>query len=228
MKQTLLSVVFCLMLTAAHTQSPINTKLKHELDSILAMDQLFREYISTRLDSVRIDCISRAFNIPGNNFSGGLVSLLNKTDSINLIRVKAILEQYGYPGKTLVGEPTNEAVFYVIQHSNEIDRYLLLIEKAAKAGELPFYLYAMMKDRSLMYNNRPQIWGSQAKGMSVVNKVTGKTEWKFFIWPIEDPAHVNQRRKEAGFKQTVEENAKHLDIEYKLVTMEEVMSKTLP
>jgi hypothetical protein len=226
MKQTILCLIFCLTLVAGQSQSSINTKLKQELDSILVMDQLFRGYMSTRPDSVRVDSISKAFNIPGNNFSGGLVKMMNKTDSTNFIRMKAILEEFGYPGKTLVGEPTNEAGFYVIQHSNEIDRYLPLVEKAAKAGELPFYLYAMMKDRSLMNKNKPQIWGSQAQGISVVNKITGKTEMKFFIWPIEDPARVNERRKEAGFKQTVEENAKRMDIEYKVVTMEEVMSKT--
>jgi hypothetical protein len=54
----------------------------------------------------------------------------------------------------------------------------------------------MMKDRSLMYNKKEQIWGTQAKGMSVINKETNKIRWVFFIWPIADPARVNKRRKE--------------------------------
>jgi hypothetical protein len=31
-----------------------------------------------------------------------------------------------------------------------------------------------------------------------------------FIWPIADPARVNKRRKDAGFPQTVEDNAKRM------------------
>jgi hypothetical protein len=222
MKQILLPLTFIFMSVAATAQPPVNMPLKRELDSILIADQIFREYLSTQLDSTRIDSISKAFNIPKTNITGGLMYLMNKTDSTNMIRIETILRQYGYPGKTMVGEKTNEAVFYVIQHSKKIDQYLPVIEKAAREGELPFYLFAMMKDRSLMYNNQPQIWGSQAKGMSVTNSTTGKAEWKFFIWPIEDPLNVNKRRKQAGFEQTVEANAKRMGIEYKVVTIEDV------
>lgn len=221
MKKLSLSLLAVLILSASRAQQ-INLPLKQELDSILFKDQLFREYFSTTLDSIRMDSISRVFNIPRNNFFNGLSKLMNETDSSNLRRIEAIIAQYGYPGKALVGEKTNEAVFYVIQHSTKIDQYLPLIEGAATKNELPFYLYAMMKDRSLMYNNKPQIWGSQAKGMGVPNKTTGKSDWKFFIWPIEDAAHVNERRKKAGFTQTVEENAKRLGIDYKVITMEQV------
>ena len=44
------------------------------------------------------------------------------------------------------------------------------------------------------------------------------------IWPIEDPQGVNQRRKAAGFTQTVEEYAREiLDGEaYRVYTMEEI------
>jgi hypothetical protein len=92
------------------------------------------------------------------------MKLQTESDSSNVKRVVVIIKQYGYPGKTLVGEPTNEAVFYVLQHSTVIDKYLPLIEKAVKEKQLPFHLYAMMKDRSLMYNKKEQIWGTQAKG----------------------------------------------------------------
>ena len=34
------------------------------------------------------------------------------------------------------------------------------------------------------------------------------------IWPIENPARVNELRKKIGFTTSVEENAKRLDAEY--------------
>lgn len=57
---------------------------------------------------------------------------MQKRDSLNLIKVEEIIKQYGYPGKSLVGEPTNIAAWYVIQHSSKIGDYLLMIEQEAK------------------------------------------------------------------------------------------------
>ena len=48
---------------------------------------------------------------------------------------------------------------------------------------------------------------------------------KKFISPIENPETVNERRKEAGFEETIEEYAKVLfgnDFEYRPRTMEEI------
>lgn len=222
MKNFVISGLSVLAFTLTHAQKSINKPLKKELDSLYYKDQVFREYFSTKLDSAKIDSISRVYNIPKDNFSGGLAALMDRTDSLNMIRLEEIIAQYGYPGKKLVGENTNEAAFFIIQHSKKIDQYLPLVKKAVDEGELSFVLYAMMKDRSLMYNNQPQIWGTQAKGMTMTNSTTGKPEWKFFIWPIEDPANVNERRKKAGFPQTVEENAKRMGLEYRVITMEQV------
>jgi hypothetical protein len=46
-----------------------------------------------------------------------------------------------------------------------------------------------------------------------------------FIWPIENPETVNQRRKEAGFEETIEDYAKVLfgdDYVYQPRTMEQI------
>ena len=95
--------------------------------------------------------------------------------------------------------PTNEAAFYIIQHSKMIDNYLPLLKEAAEKKELRFQLYAMMLDRSLMFQNKEQVYGTQGTGFDVKNPKTGQWERLFIIWPIQDPATVNQRRKEAGF-----------------------------
>jgi len=43
-----------------------------------------------------------------------------------------------------------------------------------------------------------------------------------YVWPIKDAAKVNERRKQAGFDQTVEQNAKRLGFDYKVVKIEDV------
>jgi hypothetical protein len=139
------------------------------------------------------------------------------------VRVRAIIKQYGYPGKTLVGEPTNEAAWYIIQHSDDIKSYLPLIKTAAKRGELPFRLYAQMLDRQLMRDGKEQLYGTQAMGYRPLNAATGEREsLPPFVWPIKDEAKVNERRKQAGFSNTVEENAAVLGIKYRVVTLPEV------
>nr|GFC01800.1 hypothetical protein [Tanacetum cinerariifolium] len=82
--------------------------------------------------------------------------------------------------------------------------------QAADQGELPFRLYAMMLDRHLMGLGKPQVYGTQGRSYP------GQA---YFIWPIEDPAHVNERRKKAGFELSVEDNAQRLHIPYQLVPM---------
>jgi hypothetical protein len=223
MKRITTTLLFICALAFARAQTKVNLPLKHELDSIYVLDQKYRELLSVKLDSNKVDSLTKIYSVNKENLTNYIWKLQTEADSSNVKRVVEIIKQYGYPGKTLVGEPTNEAVFYVIQHSTVIDKYLPLIEKAAKEKQLPFHLYAMMKDRSLMYNKKEQIWGTQAKGMNVVNKETGKPKWAFFIWPITDPDNVNKRRKDAGFPQTVEENAKRMGLTYKVYTLEQAL-----
>lgn len=215
-------VAIFLTITFNSFSQNINTRLKKELDSIYVLDQKYRELMQIKQNPKKADSLAKLYRVTTDELSDHLWKRQNDADETNMERVEAIVKQYGYPGESLVGSPTNEAVFYVIQHSEKIDQYLPLVERAAKEKQLPFRLYAMMLDRSLMQNEKEQIYGTQASGFSAINKDTKKAEWTWIIWPIADPANVNKRRKEAGFDQTVEENAKRLQVNYKVLTIEEV------
>lgn len=152
----------------------------------------------------------------------GIGWLMTATDSVNIKRIAQLIRQYGYPGRTLVGSPTNEVALLVIQHSSRIPQYLPLVKRMADQGEVPFPLYGRMLDRHLMQQGKMQLYGTQGRGYTVPNLTTGKPEQVSFMWPIEDAAHVNERRKKAGFDSTVEVNAERLGIEYKSMTMTEV------
>lgn len=212
MKTYLLSLFLSVTLGAS-AQHSLNLQLKHELDSLYHVDQLYREAMFGERKQRLVDSLAAAQHFPVDQAQQHLIGLMLTTDSSDMRRVRAIIRQHGYPGKTLVGTPANEAAFYVIQHSNSIERYLPLIKRAADQGELPFQLYAMMLDRQLMYTGKPQVYGTQGRSY------TGQPS---FIWPIQDPAHVNERRKKAGFDQTVEQNALRLSIPYHVLTLEDV------
>ncbi|SFQ38929.1 DUF6624 domain-containing protein [Hymenobacter arizonensis] len=219
-------VLVVLLLSAAHSvlgQSRLNPALKRELDSIYAVDQRWRSMLFDQRLSRKPDSLAAALGVPKEALFPYIGRRMQQTDSANQVRVRAILKQYGYPGKTLVGTPTNEAAWYVIQHSDDIKSYLPLMKKAAKRGELPFYLYGQMLDRQLMREGKQQLYGTQALGYNTRNPATGQREPQPpFVWPIKDAAQVNERRKKAGFPTTVEQNAANLGITYRVVTLDEV------
>ncbi|MDO7874936.1 hypothetical protein Q5H93_09350 [Hymenobacter sp. ASUV-10] len=219
----LLPFALLLLTLPAAAQTALNPRLKHGLDSIYAVDQRYRTLLFDSRVNRNPDSLARALGKSREELYPYLNKQLNATDAANQARVKAIIKQYGYPGKTLVGEPTNEAAWYVIQHSDDIDTYLPQIKKAAKKGELPYYLYAQMLDRQLMRSGKPQLYGTQALSYNVTNPQNGQREGQPpFIWPIKNAAQVNERRRKAGFPTTVEANATRMGIPYRVVTMEEV------
>jgi len=203
----------------AFAQQPFNPRLKQELDSLYRQDQKYRELI-VYLNNGKGDSVETALHLPkGQLFSYIIGNMLN-ADASNLQRVKQLLTQHGYPGKSLVGEPTNEAAWHVIQHSDEIPTYLPLMKAAAQKGELPYWRYAQMLDRQLQHQGREQLYGTQGISFNVTDKATGKPEVVSFIWPIKNPARVNARRKKAGFPTTIEEGSKQLGIPYKPVSLD--------
>ncbi|TYZ12591.1 hypothetical protein FY528_04645 [Hymenobacter lutimineralis] len=202
----------------------INLTLKRELDSLDVVDQRYRKlFVGGPGMEVKFDSVARATGIPPEQVGPYLSQRMVTQDSLNIKRVGQIIGQYGYPGKTLVGEPTNEVALLVIQHSTRIPRYLKLVEQEAAKGEVPFYLYARMLDRHLMYQNQAQLYGTQGCSYGVLNPRTGQRETVSFIWPIEDAGRVNERRKKAGFDSTVEENSLRLGIPYKPLTLAEAL-----
>ena len=213
-----LSLVFFLSITSlSFGQTKFNATLKKQLDSVYVLDQKFRQAMTEISNPAKRDSIAKSLSIPPEQLMGYFNSRQQPLDSVNMVFIEKILNKYGYPGKSLVGMPTNEAAWNVIQHSPKIAQYLSVIEKAAKRDELPFNLYAIMLDRELMKQGKEQVYGSQIMGKKMKNG-----QFEMFVWPIKDPETVNERRKEAGFELTVEENAKRLNTKYRIVKMDEV------
>jgi len=199
-------------------QQKLNLPLKKQLDSALVLDQKYREILTLLMDPKQRDSVAKRLSLTVLQANGHYWKLQNQVDSANIVFVEAVFKRYGYPGKSLVGEPTNEVAWSIIQHSSKINQYMPLIKAAAEKQELPFSLYAKMLDRQLMNEGKEQIYGTQA----VCRPLKNGKNIGCFIWPIKDPTGVNARRKKAGFDQTVEQNAKRLDVDYKVIRIEEV------
>ncbi len=192
----------------------LDLRMKRHLDSIGVLDQRYRKLMQEETLEGRAK-LGKEMGLSEAEYSGDLWKMQTVLDSLNMEYVEKIFDTIGYPGKSLVGEPTNTVAWYVLQHSNKIEKYLPIIKAAGEKGEIPMTLVAMMEDRHLMHQNRLQIYGTQGR-------VQGDKE---FIWPIENPGEVNERRKKAGFDTTIEEYAQQLfgdDYKYGPVTMDQI------
>lgn len=217
MKQALY-IFLCFLTFQSFGQTvKIDFKLKAQLDSIYQLDQKYRNLLFQATDKIKKDSISMTLGISANEVDEFIYKNMTKGDSSNLAFIETIIDKYGYPGVKLVGEKTNETAFYVIQHSNKIEKFLSIVKKAGQENELTLTLVAMMEDRFLMEQGKEQIYGTQ-----LCNGCLKNGDMSIVVWPIKDLENVNKRRIQAGFKDTVEQHAKEFNIEYRVVKLEEM------
>lgn len=119
---------------------------------------------------------------------------INEKDSINLLKVKNILDGRGWLGEDVVGWEGNQTLFLVIQHAGLSDQlqYLAMMRAAVRKGDASPGDLAMLEDRVALRQGKKQIYGSQLK------KEISSGE--YFLLPLEDPDHVDQRRAEMGLE----------------------------
>jgi hypothetical protein len=117
-------------------------------------------------------------------------TIINYYDSINLIKVKKILDERGWLGADVVGEIGNQTLFLVIQHSDPETReqYLPMMREAVKNGNARASSLALLEDRVALGRGEKQIYGSQI----------GQGEDGYYVLPLIDPDNVDKRRAEVG------------------------------
>ncbi|RFP66796.1 hypothetical protein D0N36_01545 [Hymenobacter lapidiphilus] len=86
------------------------------------------------------------------------------------------------------------------------EKYLPMIRQATLQGDLSPMGYVYMQDNLLVLINKPQMFGTQIR----LNTTTKKKE----VAPIDDEAHVDERRAEFGLG-PLADYLKRLDVNYK-------------
>lgn len=158
---------------------PLNFELIMELREILRNDQSIRHRRQDIAEQLGTDSEQHQT----------VVDSMKIIDSLNLEKVATIIDQHGYPGKTLVGEQLSYAAFLVLQHANlkTQEKYLPLLKDAAEQGELSKSFLPLMIDRIRVRKDQPQLYGTQF----FYNE---KGAIDFF--PIEDKEGLDKRRAE--------------------------------
>jgi hypothetical protein len=114
-----------------------------------------------------------------------------RVDASNLAFIKQVIAEHGWPGKDLVGEDGANAAWLFVQHSTDHEfqaNCLPLVRTAYQNGQNTGPQLALLTDRVLMFQGKPQLYGSQFQ------LVDG--QWK--AYPIEEPEHLDRRRAEMG------------------------------
>ena len=111
----------------------------------------------------------------------------------NAQALEAIIDQYGWPGKSLVGEEGAHAAWLVLQHAIGNPalqrRCLSILKEAIAKGEAEPAEAAYLEDRICFFERRPQRYGTQ---------FDWDEEGRMSPWLLEDPERVEEYRQSVG------------------------------
>jgi hypothetical protein len=124
--------------------------------------------------------------------TGSQVAKLLQTDANNLARIKSLLRSSGFPLNTQVGDDGVAATFLLVQHASDKTVQSQVLQQLAprvKTGQISGDQFALLTDRVLAEQGKPQIYGTQLKGVE---------GGELALAPIAAPENVDQRRQELG------------------------------
>ena len=128
------------------------------------------------------------------------------TDHKNLETVVSILEHCGMPTLQDVDPIHIRAIWAALQHAHDkkhTKKYFPLLKAAMENGDLSKEHFATMKDRLLMHEGKPQIYGTQIKDRK--------------LYTLDNPESVNSRRASMGMRPIEEYLKDNFNIEFDVV-----------
>ena len=214
LRTTLISISIILFYSCDANE---DKRLVKVLEEIYSSDQEYRKYLyQIDINESLRDSLANVFDTSPNDVKGHLYFKIDSIDKRNIQTIEKIIDRYGYPGKSMVGEPLNRTAFYVIQHNPQyIPKYFSMLDSLGRINEIDRVSVAMLEDRMLSEQDLPQKYGTQIHCDFTTNNDTNEEEENCFIYTIENPQLVNDRRREVGFTTTIEEYAEQNGIEYK-------------
>lgn len=121
-----------------------------------------------------------------------LLASQDSVDRANTARLKAMIEEHGWPSKPLAGPEAASAAFIIVQHATHDltfqKEYLAFLEEEHQGGRVAGEPVALLTDRTRQAEGKLQLYGTQ---ISVL-------EGRLVLDPIEDEARVDERRAALG------------------------------
>ena len=169
---------------ATQVAGPFNRAYAQELLRIRMNEWAFRYHIMLAYRQLG----------PASPILSALAKAMGEHHNANEVRLKHLIQKYGWPELSAVGEEAAYAAGNVINHADLATRqeYLPLLKAVCERGEGDWSRYAHILDRTELELGNPQIYGTQMEQ----NEETGRYEPR----PMINPEHVNQRRAEKGME----------------------------
>lgn len=137
---------------------------------------------------------------------GTLAAKMKALDKANTKWLKGVVEKQGWPTASRVGKDGAHAAWLLVQHADhdpKFQRLCLDLMTKLPADEVSPTDLAYLTDRVLLAEGKNQLYGTQ------IYEVNGKWEAR----SLEDPEHVDERRKKLGL-QPLAEYIKIIEQEY--------------
>jgi hypothetical protein len=119
---------------------------------------------------------------------------MGTTDSLDMIAAKNIVDKYGFPGYSLVGEDGSDGFWAIVQHcDNDLNfqqKVLSLMAKEVQRRNATGANFALLQDRVLVSKGEKQLYGTQVR----LDLKTHHAK----PFPIRDSLTVDVRRKAVG------------------------------
>lgn len=166
-----------------------------------AREPMQEDELKTRLvEMAEHDLRVRADLVASGELFGGYNERMAAIHKQNGESLDRIVDEYGWPGRSLAGREGADAAWLILQHaigSPALQRKCLpILRKAAEAGELSPYQVALLEDRIHVFEGRPQRYGTQF-------------DWdesgELSPHPIEDIERVDEYRASIGLGPLSEE-----------------------
>lgn len=121
---------------------------------------------------------------------------MERVDSLNQTMVFDILDNDGWPSN--LSDKANRAIWIVIDHSDLTSRskYVSFVRAKADEGILDKSDYAMLNDRVLMEEGKPQVYGTQIKMAATFDGED--MAMQLYLWPVENPDALDSLRRSVG------------------------------
>jgi len=179
------------------------------LTILLSNESLFKEISSAREkdQAARYKVIEALNGSLKNPVPESIKDEIREIDREHNVLIRQTLEQYGWPGVSLVGKEGSNAFWLLVQHQDrdlELQMECLeLMEAAVEAGEASGEDLAFLIDRVRKNQGRPQLYGTQ-----------WKTEnGELVLYPVEEG--LDERREAMGLS-SIAEYERVLKNHYKL------------
>jgi hypothetical protein len=177
-----------LVSTSVHPAEPAPGRvaaIKAELLQMVKSDQEVRERYSALLREEPLNPSK-----PSPRFLS-MVKEMGGIDADNDAQLEKIIAEIGWPAPALVGEDASRGAWIILQHADLSiqEKFFPLIKKEAAAGHVRPADAAMLEDRILQREGKPQKYGTQ---------IVTAPDGRWVLYTLEDPADLVARRAGVG------------------------------